>query len=267
MIGRSLGALALTAAVVLGLPDTSQAQYLRGWRWRGDGDWGWRDGRYSYYYGADYPSSVSFGYGPRYYSYGNSYGYYPGAYNRFGYGYRYYNAPTFYRNEAPGYSYRSAYPSPEIVNEMPDPGMSALAAVRVPNPDAQLWIEGQEMTSGGILRTFISPPLEPNSKYTYTIRATWMENGKQVDRKQVLPVRAGQRLAVDFTTEQPKSRGRQSGYGPDGKDAPLPAPGGAAQPRPEGKDRTKPPAPNPDESKPIRNSTNDKPENPDRNEK
>jgi uncharacterized protein (TIGR03000 family) len=255
MIGRSFGALALTAAVVLGLPDTSQAQFLRGWRWRGDGDWGWRDGRYSYYYGANYPSSVSFGYGPRYYSYGDSYGYYPGRYNRFSYGYRYYNAPTFYRTEGPTYySYRSAYASPEVVNQMPDPGMSALAAVRVPNPDAQLWIEGQEMTSGGVLRTFISPPLEANTDYTYTIRATWNENGKQVDRKQVLPVRAGQRLAVDFTREQPKSRSRQSGYGPGGKEPPMPAPDGAAQPRREKSD----------ESKPKRNSQDDKPENPDR---
>src|SRR5262249_45164851 len=169
MIPRSLGLLALATAVVLGLPDTSQAQMYRWGRgWRGDDGWGWYGGRSGFYYTAGYPYGVSYGYGRRYYPYGYSYSYYPAWYTRYTYNPTYYS-PTVYTEQSPGayayqsaypspeYAYQSAYPSPEVVNEMPDPGQRALVGVRVANPDAQLWIDHHEMTSDGILRTFISP--------------------------------------------------------------------------------------------------------------
>ena len=249
MFGKSFAVLALTAAVVLGLPDTSQAQIFRwGPGWRGDG--GWYDGRSSYYYTASYPYADSFVSDRGYYPYGYTYSSSRPWFNRFGSRYTYYSTPTFYTQQMPGgYTYQSAYPSPEVVNRMPDPGLSVLAAVRVPTPDTQLWIEGKEMSSGGILRTFISPPLESGKDYTYTIRASWTENGKAVDRTQVVDVKAGKRVAVDFTEGQPGRQKRQSGYGPEGKQMPSPARPGA-EPRPQDKTRVIPPAPGTDASKP-----------------
>jgi uncharacterized protein (TIGR03000 family) len=278
MFGRSFAMLTLTAAVLLSLPDTSHAQWFRrGGGWRGDG--GWYDGGSGYYYNAGYPYRAYYGYSSGYYPYGYSYSYYPRWYGRFGTRYAW-SGPTYYTESGPGYyTYRSAYPSTEIVNNMPDPGPSALAAVRVPNPDAQLWIEGQEMTSRGLLRTFISPPLESGKDYSYTMRAIWVDNnGKTVDQTQVLPVRAGQRLAVDFPSTESKPRERRSGYGPQSPKGPPPARDGAAQPRRENQDQSIPPAPgkNPDESKPKRNNgqnerpqqpQKDKPQNPDQEDK
>ena len=274
MFGKSIGVLALTAAVVLALPDTSQAQIFRWGRgWRGDG--GWYDGQSSFYYTSGYPYGVSYSYDRGYYPYAYSYGYYPAWYNRFGYRSTYYGSPSFYTRQMPGYyAYQSAYPSPEVVNRMPDPGLSVLAAVRVPTPDTQLWIEGKEMTSGGILRTFISPPLESGKDYTYTIRASWTENGKAVDRTQVVDVKAGKRVAVDFTEGQQRRQKRQSGYGPEGRQMPSPARPGTEL-RPGDKTRANPPAPGSDQFKPKQNGQddrpqalpNDKPQNPDREDK
>jgi uncharacterized protein (TIGR03000 family) len=296
MFRRSLGLLALTAVVALGVPDTSQAQYFRTGGWRGGDGWygnrGW-DGRAGFYYTAGYPYGVSFGYGRGYYPYGSwnsgyypyGYSYSPGWYNGYRSGY-YYSSPTYYTTDGQymaqssgNYSYRSAYSPEDIVKEMPDPGQSALAAVRVATPNAQLWIENQEMTSEGLLRTFISPPLESDKSYTYTIRSIWIDqNGKAVDRTKTVDVKAGKRVAVDFSEGMAEQRDRRSGYGPE---APPPARNrdmdrrpregvvpGVAPRNPDGpREKTRrddsnkniPPVPNPGASTQPRNNGTEKP--------
>src|SRR5262245_22685119 len=108
-----------------------------------------------------------------------------------------------------------------------DQGARVLANIRVPEAGAQLWIEGQEMSTQGLVRNFISPPLEPGARYTYTIRAQWTENGKQREATREVPVRPGQRVTVDFAAPEkppaPRTQ-RRSGYGPEE---------GAAKPRNE----------------------------------
>jgi hypothetical protein len=65
----------------------------------------------------------------------------------------------------------------------------------------------------GFERDFISPPLERGQEYTYTLRASWMENGKEVTREKSVPVRAGQEAMADFrpagSENQPQYRGRE----------------------------------------------------------
>lgn len=68
--------------------------------------------------------------------------------------------------------------------------------------DALLEIEGNRTRSTGEVRRFVSPPLEVGKNYHYTLKATWREAGKEVTRKRVVPVRAGQEVVVDFHREE-----------------------------------------------------------------
>jgi uncharacterized protein (TIGR03000 family) len=59
-------------------------------------------------------------------------------------------------------------------------------------PDqAAFWVEGTRTRSTGRTRYFQSPPLSPGRKYTYRVRAAWMENGRIVSQTRTVPVQAG----------------------------------------------------------------------------
>jgi uncharacterized protein (TIGR03000 family) len=214
-------ALVLATAAVLLLPSISHAQRWRGggWGWRGwdggrwdggrwDGGGYWDGGRYSYYSGYGSPYGFRLGYGRGYYRpwYGSSYG--PSYYT--------YGQPTYSTYGTPGYSYEAAYPSESSGMRGMDLGGRVAARVLVPEANAKLWIEGQEMNTTGLNRTFVSPPLDPGYSYSYTFRAQWTDNGKQKEETRVVQVRPGDRVTADFT-QPDKGRGgaRQSGYGPD----------------------------------------------------
>jgi uncharacterized protein (TIGR03000 family) len=64
---------------------------------------------------------------------------------------------------------------------------------------AELFVNGERMALRGTNRRFISPPLDPNRKYSYTVQARWTEKGRPVQRSTKIPVHAGERLTVDFT--------------------------------------------------------------------
>ena len=234
----SLGALALAAATTLTWPAESQAQgwrgggrwdgggnwggryYDGGWGWGGryyDGGWGW-GGRTGFYLGNGYPYGGTYwGYGRGYYPF--AYSYYSPGYNT-GYTYEYSSGPATYSFSQPGYSYQSAYPSDASVGRISADAVGPVQAnVRLPDANAKLWIEGQEMTSQGLERAFISPPIDPGSRYVYTMRAQWSENGKTKDETRQVRVAPNDRVTVDFTA--PALPGgaagtpRQSGYGPE----------------------------------------------------
>jgi uncharacterized protein (TIGR03000 family) len=283
-------ALILATAAVLLLPSLSHAQRWRGGGWGGrgwdggrwdggrwdggrwNGGW-WDGGRSSYYYGSGYPYGFSLGYGRGYYSpgYGSSYSYsYPSGYSN-SYGPSYYASgqPSYSSYGTPGYSYEAAYPSESGGRMGMDQGGRVIARVLVPDANAKLWIEGQEMNATGLNRTFFSPPIEPGYGYTYTFRAQWTDNGKQKEETRVLQVRPGDRITADFThpdksrSSEMRGGARQSGYGPDEEKPrrideevkpPKPQstpPAPAARPT----DRNEKPRPNPDRDK-------DKPDNP-----
>jgi uncharacterized protein (TIGR03000 family) len=58
--------------------------------------------------------------------------------------------------------------------------------------DAQLWIGDYLTKQRGMLRHFQSPSLKPGSRYRYTARAVWFEDGQWVSQTQDLPVSAGE---------------------------------------------------------------------------
>ncbi|HMF12793.1 MAG TPA: TIGR03000 domain-containing protein [Gemmataceae bacterium] len=220
-----LGSLALAAAAFLTWPAESQAQ-IRGWGWRG------RPGVYADY---GYPYGWSWGYGRGYspYYYSPWYTWYPSS----AYTYTYGNAPS-------SYSYRAAYPPDSSFGAMPARNDTVLTEVRLPVADARLWMEGQEMNPQGLVRLFISPPLDPGNKYSYTLRAQWTENGKNVDQTRQANVSPGERITVDFTAPEgsgPSGTRRQSNYGP-GQGGTTPKKTDSATP-PRPKPSTPPPPP------------------------
>src|SRR5262249_27362614 len=77
-----------------------------------------------------------------------------------------------------------------------DVGQARIGA-RVPT-NAKVFVNGEQTTQSGQFRRFVSPPLDPGQDYTYEIRATWDDNGHQVDRTSTVSVRAGQLTQLDF---------------------------------------------------------------------
>jgi len=224
-----LGVTALLAFAMLA--ETAQAQWgRRGGGWGGNS---WRGGN-SVYVGTPY---FSVGYGRGYYGgYGGYYGgNWPGSY---GYGYSSYpnygysySSPYYGYSYSPSYAY-SYYPSSDYssypsnysyssspmymysgdsgitqASYMPDPSTIVLR-VNVPDANANIWIENVQMSLQGFERTFVSPPVTTGKGYTYTVRASWMENGKEMSKEKTIDVQAGQEYTVSFAANDASAPNR-----------------------------------------------------------
>jgi uncharacterized protein (TIGR03000 family) len=208
--------LALVLTLVLCTPQAVQAQ-RRGWDGYRGGGWG------GGYYGG-WGRGWDGGWG-RWGGLGIGLGYWPGYYGYYGsyspsYGYYSYS-PSYWGGYYPSYSYvpsyyDSGYPSMTYVPESgsysygatqpmtSDPNRASVD-IRVPKADAEVFFEGSKTSQTGTDRAFISPPLQPGSNYTYEVQARWFENGKEVTRTRRVPVRAGERVTVDFTRPDKES--------------------------------------------------------------
>jgi uncharacterized protein (TIGR03000 family) len=104
---------------------------------------------------------------------------------------------TSYTTESP--SPLPVYPGPRVpYAPLPPPTLlTALLKVQVPL-DAEVWLEGQKMRSTGALRHYRSPPLDPSKGYLYEVRARWVFDGKPVEEKRHVAIRAGAIVQVDF---------------------------------------------------------------------
>ncbi len=178
-----------------------------GWGWGGFGlglalgypGWGG-------YYGWGYPSYSYYAYPS--YGYYNDYYAQPYIYSTPSYSYPWYDTYGYSSPSLPATTYEGAEES-SMANESPN---SAMVDVRVPNPNAQIWIEGQKTNQQGTFRQFVSPPLDPNRDYTYHVRAQWQQNGHEVDQTRDVAVHAGDRITIDFhntNAQQPSTASTQ----------------------------------------------------------
>ncbi|OWK34569.1 TIGR03000 domain-containing protein [Fimbriiglobus ruber] len=189
--------------------------------------------------GLGYGYGYGMGYGAMGYGYGG-YGYGYGGYG--GYGFPYYNYGTY--NSPPGgnpsYAAASFYPPqggpgpvpPQGGPQAPPPSNMAMSTltgapptplykpsdtdvtlvVRTP-ADAVVWINGARTTQTGPKREFVSTGPAPGRSYTFAVRAQWTgADGKRVDLLGHVPIQAGEKRLVDFTTY------------PQGKNETAPAP-------------------------------------------
>lgn len=79
-----------------------------------------------------------------------------------------------------------------------EPRTQALIHVVVPSPSAKLWFDAALTHSNGTQRTFVTPPLSPNWTFHYAIKASWVENGREVTEQRRVDFRSGQEIVVDF---------------------------------------------------------------------
>ncbi len=81
---------------------------------------------------------------------------------------------------------------------LPAPSSQAQLVLNVPDPNAQVWIQGVQIQGNGRQRIYASPPLESGFDYTYEIRVRWRQNEQTNDQTRSVPIRAGQQAVVDF---------------------------------------------------------------------
>jgi uncharacterized protein (TIGR03000 family) len=73
----------------------------------------------------------------------------------------------------------------------------ATLVVRLP-ADATLTVDDQATTSRSDRRTLMSPPLQNNREYYYTLRADVIRDGKPISETKRVTVRAGRESEVKF---------------------------------------------------------------------
>ncbi len=139
------------------------------------GDFDHRRGDVDFFFG--------FGFGPDYWPW--YYGDYP------------YYAP-YYLYE-PDYVVPSASVAPRPVL---DPNVVYLG-IRVPDANADVWINGVKTAQKGTMRPFVSPTLKPGKEYTYEIKAQWQEGGQIYNETRQLTVRPGEQYGINFTASAP----------------------------------------------------------------
>jgi len=196
-----------------------------GYRGIGYGGYGYPGYGYGYGTGLGYGwqgNSLGYGATPYYGGYGYAPGYYGSGYNYPNYAYSpggtavtnatynpgYYNGNA---NNASTSSYQSFYPQ---VGQQ-GLGNSAEVNVRVP-ASAELWFDNHKTRQTGLVRQFITPPLEQGKSFTYNLRARWTENGAPMDQTRTVEVQAGRQASVDFTAPP------QGGEQPANQEKPAP---------------------------------------------
>jgi uncharacterized protein (TIGR03000 family) len=106
----------------------------------------------------------------------------------------------------PGTGYTPSTTYTPLTGYTPSPGTmttpqvnAATVEVTLPNPTATVWFDGHKTASGGTMRTFHTPPLQPGQKFRYTVRAEWDDGGLRQHAEHSCVVTAGQVSTVDLT--------------------------------------------------------------------
>lgn len=79
-------------------------------------------------------------------------------------------------------------------------GGCLILSVKVPQPAAEVMVDGRKTTQTGTDRIFESPPLEAGKTYAYTVTARWVERGQVVEMSKAVTGAPGEVVRVDFGT-------------------------------------------------------------------
>lgn len=79
------------------------------------------------------------------------------------------------------------------------PGGCLILSVKVPQPAAEVFVDGVKTAQTGTDRTFESPPQEPGKDVRYALTARWVERGVKVERTKVATGKPGEVVRLDFT--------------------------------------------------------------------
>jgi uncharacterized protein (TIGR03000 family) len=76
--------------------------------------------------------------------------------------------------------------------------MSAQITIAAP-AGTEIWINDEKVAgSGDRVNTFPTPPLEPSRRYTYTIKAQWLDHEQKITQSQEVAFTAGAGVMVRF---------------------------------------------------------------------
>ena len=78
-------------------------------------------------------------------------------------------------------------------------GGALILSVKVPQPAAEVFVDGRPTLSTGTDRTFESPPLAAGGTGTYTLTARWVERGRVIEMSKQVTGTPGEVVRVDFT--------------------------------------------------------------------
>ena len=85
--------------------------------------------------------------------------------------------------------------------------LSTQLTITVPSHDAELEIDGKAIAGTGVSRTFDTPPLAIGRTYRYEVIARWAPNTyTNMSRTKVVSFRAGERLTIDLSVDDPADR-------------------------------------------------------------
>jgi uncharacterized protein (TIGR03000 family) len=101
----------------------------------------------------------------------------------------------------------TAYLSEPIQAPLPATTRTAVITLTTPIHDTDIEIDGRPITGSGTSRRFETPPLAPGRTYQYNIVARWAPNTyTKMTRAKVVRVRAGDRLRIDLSVDDPSDR-------------------------------------------------------------
>jgi len=73
------------------------------------------------------------------------------------------------------------------------------AIIRVEVPEhAKVWFQNVPTKQRGTDRVFKTPTIDPDKTLTYTVKAAWMENGREVTYQEKVTARPGRELTINF---------------------------------------------------------------------
>ena len=75
-------------------------------------------------------------------------------------------------------------------------------AVKVPHPEAEVFVDGVKTAQTGIERTFSSPDLEPGKEFRYELTVRWLDQGVKREKTQIVLGSSGQVIPLDFTAPE-----------------------------------------------------------------
>jgi len=78
-------------------------------------------------------------------------------------------------------------------------GAMLVLSVKVPQPAAEVFVNGVKTAQTGTDRLFESPPLDAGKTYKYELTARWMEGGAPREVKKAVIGTPGEVVRVDFT--------------------------------------------------------------------
>jgi len=126
------------------------------------------------------------------YSYGGCYGGYSGGYVYGGsYG-------SYVPYASSGTISNGSHPTPAVAST--NGGSTAIVRVILPSPQATVWVDGGQTSSTGSVRVFQTPDLTTTG--TYTIKASWVVDGREMTNERSVLVTSGQTSVVDFNQAQ-----------------------------------------------------------------